>query len=444
MPKYMSEKRAQFGTKIGVIMATVGSAVGLGNIWRFPYECGTGGGAAFLIVYIAFVFLLGIPAICAEFALGRSSRKGMPLAYRNTAGNRRWDILGYASILAAFMILAFYAVVAGWTLEYIVDSATGLFKETPNAERHAQFTSFISGWRAVGWAVLFLIINAVVMLAGVVKGIERVSNILTPLLFLLLIVFCVNSLMMPGAAQGLEFMFKPDFSKLTTDVILGALGQAFFSLSLGMGCLVTYSSYFSDDTPLIKTAIHISVLDTLVAIMAGVIIFPAVFSFGMSPAEGPTLVFEVLPNIFHNMPGGSVWSFLFFVLLALASLTSIISVSEIVVAFLCDEFRMSRKKATLIITGISLVTATLCSLSFGPLASIDLFNIFDYVSSNILMPLGGMGICIFVGWKMERGTYLEHMKRNARVPAFVFDYISVGIRYVAPVCILIVFIAGLM
>lgn len=424
-------------------MATVGSAVGLGNIWRFPYECGTGGGAAFLIIYIAFVFLLGVPAICAEFTLGRSSRKGMPLSFRQTAGNRRWDVLGYASILAAFLILAFYAVVAGWTLEYIVDSATGLFKDTPNSDRHAQFTSFVSGWRGVIWAVVFLLVNACVMIGGVVKGIERVSNVLTPMLFLLLIVFCVNSLLMPGAAQGLEFMFKPDFSKLTADVVLGALGQAFFSLSLGMGCMVTYSSYFADDTPLIKTAMQISFLDTLVAIMAGVIIFPAVFSFGMSPAEGPTLVFEVLPNIFHNMPGGSFWSFLFFVLLALASLTSIISVSEIIVAFLCDVFSMKRVKATCIVTGISMVTASLCSLSFGPLASLDLFNIFDFLSSNILMPLGGMGVCVFVGWRMKRSAYLEQMKRNARVPAFVFDYISVGIRYVAPVCILIVFLAGL-
>ena len=440
----MAEKRAQFGTKIGVLMATVGSAVGLGNIWRFPYECGNGGGAAFLVVYIAFVFLLGVPAICAEFSLGRSSRKGMPLSFRVTDGSRRWDILGYASIIAAFMILAFYAVVAGWTLEYIMDSVTGLFKDTPNSDRHAQFASFVSGWRAVGWALLFLLINALVMTGGVVKGIERVSNILTPLLFLLLIVFSVNSLLMPGAAQGLEFMFKPDFSKLTTEVVLGALGQAFFSLSLGMGCLVTYSSYFSDDTPLVKTAMQISVLDTLVAVMAGVIIFPAVFSFGMSPAEGPTLVFEVLPNIFHNMPGGSFWSFLFFVLLALASLTSIISVSEIVVAFLCDCFGMTRIKATCIVTGISLVTATLCSLSFGSLAELNRFNIFDFLSSNVLLPLGGMGLCVFVGWRMKRSAYLEQMKRESGVPAFVFDYITIGIRFVAPACILTVFIAGLL
>ena len=440
----MEKARAQFGTKLGVLAATVGSAVGLGNIWRFPYECGTGGGAAFLIVYIGFVFLLGVPAICAEFILGRSSRKGMPGSFRRITGNKRWDFLGYAAILAAFMILAFYAVVAGWTLEYIVDSATGLFKDTPNTERHAQFQSFVIGWRSVLWAVVFLIINAFVMIGGVVKGIERVSNILMPLLFVILIAFCVNSLMMPGAADGLTFLFKPDFSKLTADVVLGAMGQAFFSLSLGMGCLVTYSSYFSDSTPLMKTSLQIATLDTLVAIMAGVIIFPAVFSFGMSPAEGPTLVFEVLPNIFHNMPGGSVWSFFFFVLLALASLTSIISVSEIVVAFLCDEFGMSRFKSTMAVTDLSLVLAILCSLSFGPLQSLNLFNLFDFISSNVLMPLGGMGVCVFTGWKMKKSTYVEQMRGNSNVSKWLFDSITFCMRYIAPVGILIVFIAGLL
>ena len=245
-------------------------------------------------------------------------------------------------------------------MDYIVDSCTGLFKNTPNNERHSQFMNFISGWRAVAWAIIFLLINFVVMLRGVQKGIEKVSNVMTPVLFLILIVFCVNSLFMPGASEGLTFLFKPDFSKVTTDVVLRALGQAFFSLSLGMGCLVTYSSYFKDNTPLIKTAFQIGILDTLVAILAGVVIFPAVFTFGMQPAEGPTLVFEVLPNIFHDMPGGNIWSFLFFLLLALASLTSIISVSEVVVAFLCDEFKITRKRAAIIVTAVTCVTATLC------------------------------------------------------------------------------------
>lgn len=440
----MTQKRAQFGTKLGVIAATVGSAVGLGNIWRFPYECGTSGGGAFLLVYILFVFLLGVPTICAEFSLGRSSRKGLPGAYRHTAGNSRYDLLGYGAIVAAFMILAFYAVVAGWTLEYVVDSVTGVFQDTPNNARHSQFENFVSGWRAVVWAIVFLIINALVMLGGIQKGIERMSNIMMPILFLILIAFCINSLMMPGTSEGLYFLFHPDFSKLTTETILSAMGQAFFSLSLGMGCLITYSSYFSDDTPLIKTSLQIAALDTLVAVLSGIIIFPAVFSFGMSPAEGPTLVFEVLPNIFHSMPGGQIWSLLFFLLLVLASLTSIISVSEIAVTFLCDEFRIQRKWATLWVTLISIVLATLCSLSFGPLKSLNLFNLFDYISSNILMPLGGMGVCAFVGWKMKRSAYVNQMRRAVKVPEWMFNYITFGIRYIAPVGILIVFIAGLL
>lgn len=437
------KKRAEFGTKLGVIAATVGSAVGLGNIWRFPYECGTSGGGAFLLIYILFVFLLGVPCICAEFSLGRSSRKGMPGSFRISGAGKGWGFFGWAAIAAAFMIMSFYAVVAGWTLEYIVDSIDGAIKNIPNTERHAQFTRFVSGWGSVIWAWVFLTINGVVMIGGVQKGIERVSNILMPVLFLILVAFCINSLLMPGSETGLEFLFKPDFSKITPDVVLSAMGQAFFSLSLGMGCLVTYASYFSDKTPLVKTSMQVAILDTLVAVLAGVIIFPAVFSYGMSPAAGPTLVFEVLPNIFHNMPGGSIWSFLFFVLLAVASLTSIISISEIVVAFLTDEHKISRVKATVILTLIVMVLATFCSLSFGPLQKLDLFNRFDFISSNILMPLGGMGVCAFVGWRMTRMRYIKEMRKSAQVPPFLFNLVTFGIRYIAPIGVLIVFIAGL-
>ena len=440
----MSTSRTQFSTKLGILAATVGSAVGLGNIWRFPYEAGQGGGGAFLICYILFVFLIGVPAICAEFSLGRFSRSGMPVAYRKAASSRRWDFIGYASVIAAFLIISFYSVVAGWTLEYIVDSVLGLFQSTPDSSRHAQFADFTGSWKAVGWMVVFLLINAVVMLGGVQKGIERVSNILMPLLFLILIAFCINSLTMSGASEGLGFLFKPDFTKLTPEVVLGAMGQAFFSLSLGMGCMVTYASYFGDDTPLIKTSIRIALLDTLVAIMAGIIIFPAVFSFGMSPAEGPTLVFEVLPNIFHAMPGGRIWSTLFFILLATASLTSIISDSEIIVAFLCDDLSMSRRNATIVVTAISIVTGMLCSLSFGPLANLNLFNLFDFISSNILMTLGGLGICLFVGWKMDSKEVENQLRHENGHKNALYRYILFCIRYVAPAGILIVFIAGLL
>ena len=249
---------------------------------------------------------------------------------------------------------------------------------------------------------------------------------------------------MPGFGDGVSFLFHPDFSKLTPDVILSALGQAFFSLSLGMGCLITYASYFSDNTPLVETAGQIAILDTLVAILAGIIIFPAVFSFGMSPAEGPTLVFEVLPGIFNQMSGGSIWSTLFFILLAVASLTSIISVSEIVVAFLSDEIKISRTTATWVLTAVTIVTSTLCSLSFGPLKSTNLFNIFDYVSSNILMPLGGIGVCLFVGWKMKIEDAIGELHQKTGVPMWLVKIILLIIKYVAPICILTVFLAGLL
>ncbi len=440
----MASKRAQFSSKLGIIAATVGSAVGLGNIWRFPYEAGTNGGGAFLICYCIFVFLLGMPTICAEFSLGRFSKVGMPAAYRKAAGGaRQWDFLGYAAILAAFMVLGFYSVVAGWTLEYIVESIKGFFQPEFTGDLHTRFSAFTASWKAVGWTVVFIIINGFVILGGVQKGIERVSSILMPILFVILIAFCINSLTMPGASKGLEFLFKPDFSKLNAQVILSAMGQAFFSLSLGMGCLVTYASYFGDNTPLIRTSMEIAILDTLVAILAGVIIFPAVFSFGMSPAEGPTLVFEVLPNIFSAIPGGMVWSLLFFILLAVASLTSLISVSEIVVSFLCDEFRMKRSMATIIVSLITIILGVLCSLSFGPLSDLNMFNLLDYISSNILMPLGGLGICVFIGWKMKRDSVEQQLCQLAGARDWMYEYVIFCIRYIAPVGILAVFIAGL-
>lgn len=439
----MSEHRPHFATRLGVIAATVGSAVGLGNIWRFPYEAGNHGGGAFMLCYILFVVLLGVPTICAEFALGRGSHRGLPGAFRWGSKSKKWDILGYAGIISAFMIISFYSVVAGWTLQYISDSASGFFQSADEATIHTHFTNFIGGGGAVAWTVVFLLLNAAVMIGGVQKGIERVSNILMPLMFVIIVAFVINSLCLPEARHGLEFLFKPDFSKLTPSVIIGAMGQAFFSLSLGLGCMVTYASYFPDNTPIIKSSFQIAFLDTLVAVLSGIIVFPAVFSFGLSPTEGPTLVFEVFPNIFHSMPGGRIWSILFFVLLAVASITSVISMSEIAMAFLCDMKKMSRKTATLIITGICIITASLCSLSFGPFAKLNLFNIFNNVSSNILIPLGGMGICLFVGWKLKKSVLEEQWLGKTKVPRWLFNFIFVCVRYIAPAGILAVFISGL-
>lgn len=442
-----TEKRAQFTTRLGVIATTVGSAVGLGNIWRFPYEAGAHGGGAFMLCYLFFIFLIGIPVISAEFVMGRVSRSGILGSFRYHSGGRRWDWIGYASILASILILSFYSVVAGWTMDYTYESAIGSLGEVADAARHAEFDSFISGWRPVGWMAAFLIINAAVLLGGVQKGIERISNILTPLLFVILIAFCINSLLLPAAGEGLAFLFKPDFSALTPSIVLGAMGQAFFSLSIGLGCMMTYASYFSDDTNIIRSASTTALLDTLVAVLAGVIIFPAVFSFGMQSEAGPRLAFEVLPTIFSRMPAGALWSTLFFFLLVVASLTSSISMSEIFVAFLCDEFGFRRRTATILLTAIALVLGTLCALSFGMLADVHIFGLtffdsFDYASSNILLPIGGMVISLFVGWRLDRSVLRSQLDPNGRLPRWIYYWILISLRFIAPLCILAVFLAS--
>lgn len=444
----MSEKRAQFATRLGVIATTVGSAVGLGNIWRFPYEAGVHGGGAFLLIYIGFIFLVGVPVICAEFIMGRSTRSNIFGAYRKLHGARAWSAVGYMGILASVMILSFYSVVAGWTLEYFVQSVTGALESADDSTRHAAFDTFSTGWRPLMWTIVFLAVNGCILLRGVQKGIERVSNLLMPILFVILMAFCINSLLLPGAGEGLSFLFSPDFSQVTPQVVLGALGQAFFSLSLGLGTMLTYASYFSYSTPLMKSATLTAVLDTCVAILAGIIIFPAVFSFGGEPAAGPKLVFEVLPAIFHQLPLGVVWSSLFFFLLFVASLTSTISMSEMCIAFLTEHLGMSRREATLVNTSIAMVFGSLCALSFGCLDHVKIFgltifNLFDYVTSNVMLPLGGMVISIFVGWVVDRKIVKAQLRGAGTLSPWLFGAIVFCLRYVAPSCILLVFLAGL-
>lgn len=446
----MTEKRAQFATKLGVIATTVGSAVGLGNIWRFPFEAGVHGGGAFLLIDLFFIFIVGIPVVCAEFIIGRHTGSNVRGAFRALAPGKPWGIVGYLGLLASILILSFYSVVAGWTLEYIYRSVTGFGGVTSVEGLHEQFDAFAtSDWRPVMWTLVFLAVNYVILVRGVQKGIEKMSNIMMPLLFVILIVFCINSLLMPGAAEGLEFLFRPDFSKVTPTVMLSAMGQAFFSLSLGLGCLITYSSYFNKRTPLLRTAGVMASLDTLVAILAGVIIFPAVFTFGMEPAAGPKLVFEILPSIFYHTPGSVIWSTLFFVLLFLASLSSTISMSEICIAYLTDEFGMSRRKATSCNIGVAMVLGTVCALSFGSLSGwtvcgLTVFNLFDYVSSNIILPVGGMIISVFVGWVLDRSVVrCELMSSGSGVRPWMVSIVVCCLRYVAPACIALVFIFGL-
>lgn len=443
------KERAQFTTKFGVIAATVGSAVGLGNIWRFPYEAGVHGGSAFLIIYIVCVFLIGIPVMCSEFIMGRGTHKNVLGAFKQLNNNPRWHWCSYVGILASLMILSFYSVVAGWTVEYLYQAIIGGLTSSGSHNFGSEFNSFcVSPWRNVGWTLLFLLLNFLVLIRGVQKGIEKISNIVMPLLFVMLLIFCINSLLLPEAKKGLEFLFKPDFSKITPSVVLGAMGQAFFSLSLGLSGLLIYSSYFSDKVRLVKNATIVAVLDTLVAIMAGIIIFPAVFSYGATPSEGPTLVFEVLPSIFASMPGGYIWAVMFFLLLFFASITSTISMSEISIAFFSEEYKMKRKSATLLTTGIAVIFGTLCALSFGILDELKIFgmtifNFFDYFSSNILLPLGGIIFAVFVGWYVDKKFVRDQLTNHGTIKVYTFSVIMALMRYVAPTAIALIFLYGL-
>ena len=444
-------KKNQFKTKFGVVAATVGSAVGLGNIWRFPYEAGVHGGGAFLAVYLIFVLILGVPVICAEFMIGRHTGCDVYAAFRKFKGGGPWRVVGWLGITAAILILGFYSVVAGWTVEYIYQSAIDFGGVASADELHVRFAEFSSDpLRPLWWILGFLAANYFVLVRGVERGIEKVSNILLPVLFVILLAFAINSVMLPEAGAGLRFFLKPDFSAITPAVLLGALGQAFFSLSLGLGCLITYASYFSADTPLIRTATTSALLDTLVAVIAGVIIFPAVFAFGQEPAAGPQLVFEILPSIFRNMAGGMIWSALFFVLLFVASLTSTISMFEIVIAYLVRSRGLSRVRAVNLSMAVVVVLAALCSLSFGPLAGIRLFDMgffefFDYLSSNICLPVGGMLISVFAGWIIDRNIVGYELAGSNPSPAkkMFTRAIIFSLRYIAPIGIGAVFLFGL-
>lgn len=439
----MSE-RGQFATRLGAIAATVGSAVGLGNIWRFPYETGQHGGAAFIFIYLLCVIVMGIPVIVAEFVIGRRTHKNVCGALRAIAPRGKAHWFSAICIVASILIISFYSVVCGWIVEYLYQAISGGISST--TDHKAMFEAFVSNpWRSVMWTVLFLIANFMVLRRGLKRGIERVANIMMPLLFVLLIVFCVNSLLQPGASKGLSFLFSPDFSAITPEVVLSAMGQAFFSLSLGLSCLLTYASYFKDSDSLVKNATLVAVLDTLVAVLAGVMIFPAVFSYGMTPEAGPKLIFEVLPAIFQQMPGGEVLAVLFFFLLFMASITSTISMSEISIAYFSEEHKMSRNNASLLNTVIAIVLGTLCALSFNVFSDFKifdktLFELFDYVASNILLPLGGIFFSVLVGWVINKHLVKDEITNHGSLRVRSMSSMFFSLRYVAPISIVIVFL----
>lgn len=443
--------RANFGSKLGVVLASAGSAVGLGNIWRFPFETGNHGGAAFILIYLACVLLLGAPIMIAEFLIGRRSRSNTAGAYQKLAPGTHWRWVGRMGVLAGFLILGYYSVVAGWTLEFICEAGSNSFAGKSAADFIASFNGFVSHpWRPVVWLVLFLLATHFIIVKGVEKGIEKSSKIMMPLLFVLLLVLAVCSISLPGSGAGLEFLLKPDFSKVDGNVLLGAMGQAFFSLSLGMGCLCTYASYFRSDTNLPRTAFNVSIIDTLVAFLAGIIIFPAAFSVGIQPDAGPSLLFITLPNVFQQAFGSMPWlaitlSLMFYVLLALAALTSTISLHEVVTAYLHEEFNLTRKKAAWMVTTGCIVLGVFCSLSLGPgkeytLFGLTLFDLFDFVTAKIMLPLGGMFIAIFTGWYLDKRIVWEEISNNGTLKIQIYWLLIFILRFIAPVAIAFIFI----
>lgn len=439
-----------FTSNFGAIAAAAGSAIGLGNIWRFPYTVGQNGGGAFLILYIAFVFLLGVPIMMSEFAIGRRTGQNAVGAFRALAPRRKgWAFVGLWGVITTLIVYSFYSVVTGWTLEYVVLSCSGGLSGKTPAEVSQVFADFSTGtfW-PIFYQVIFLILTSAVILLGVQKGIEKFSKVLMPLLFVLMILLCIRSVTLSGASDGVAFLFKPDFSKLTGASVLSALGQAMFSLSIGLGVLITYGAYVRKEDNLFSTSVIIASADTFIAVLAGVAIFPAVFAFGMSPASGPSLVYEVLPNVFNSMPGGYIFAIIFFVLLTIAALTSTISMMEAPVMMIIQEWKVKRVTATLLISALLLVTGVICTLSFGPLSHIQIFgqNIFgflDKLTATYMLPLGALTIIIFLGWFYPKIEVKDELTNAGRLRAGYFNIFYFTIRYIAPLALAAVLIAGI-
>ena len=443
------EQRGNFGTKIGVILATAGSAVGLGNVWRFPYMTGQDGGAAFILVYLLCMLFLGLPGMISEFIIGRHSASNAARAYKNLSNGKPWQIVGFIGIFTSTVILGFYAVVAGWCLQYLFVSLIGQVNGDAEYVKNSFFEFSSDAVRPLIWTIAFILITHAVVVRGVRRGIEKASNLLMPTLFVLLLILVVASCMLPEAWKGVDFLLNPDFSKLTKGVFLDALGQAFFSLSLGTVCLCTYASYFSRRTNLAKSALQIAGIDTVIAILAGLMIFPAAFSVGVNPDSGPSLIFITLPNVFQQAFGSMpvvayVVSVLFYALLSLAALTSTISMHEIGTAFFYEELHISRKKGACIETVFAVVIGIFCSLSCGAVEldvfGVDFLSACDYLTSNILMPTGALLTSLFIGWFVPRKTVRDEFTNWGTVNRGVFSLWLFAVRFVCPVCIVIIFL----
>ncbi len=441
--------RAQFSSKFGLIAAAAGSAIGLGNIWKFPYITGVYGGAAFLFVYLGFILAIGLPVMLSELIIGRKSRRNAFGAFKKLAPGTPWMMIGSFGVAAAFLILSFYGVVAGWSIKYIIFSITNHFHNSTPGEIAQSFNTFIADpLSPLIYQVIFMVLTGAIVIIGVQKGIERYSKVLMPVLLVLIIILDIRAVTLKGAGEGLHFLFNPDFSKLSFEGVLSALGHAFFSLSLGMGTLITYGSYVNKNDNLINTALQVTVADTVIAILAGIAIFPAVFAFNIEPGQGVGLIFITLPNVFMQMPGGHIFSILFFVLLTIAALTSAISILEVVVAYFTEELKIKRQISTIFATALITLLGIICSLSLGIFSDIEIakrniFDFLDHISANILLPLGGMFIALFMGWAFGKYRVFREVAHGGKLKGWLLKIFMILVKFVAPLAIFIVFLQGL-
>jgi len=445
--------RESFGSRFGALVAMAGSAVGLGNLWRFPYLVGENGGAAFIIVYIALSFLICLPIFISEFVIGRRSQKNAFAAFRDLSGGGIWSAVGLFTIIVPLVVLSYYSVIGGWSIEYFVKSLT--FSFTGNDSQTAMstmFSSFVSNpWLPLICHTGFLLATTIIVVIGIKDGIEKFSKVMMPILFFIVIAIAIYSLTLPGASKGVDYLFNPDFSKIDAKACAAALGQAFFSLSLGFGTIMTYASYVDKKENILFQSTSTAISDLMFALIAGVAIMPAVFAFGLNPQSGPGLVFETLPYVFSQMPAGGIVAILFFIALLVAALTSSISMLEVAVAYLVEERKFSRIGACITLFVLCWIVGALCSLSFGPLSNIQiggrgLFDFFDNLSSNVLMTLGSLFTVLFVGWRLKKTDIYDEFTNGGTLStnARIFGILWFLIRYVAPVAIIVIFLTNLL
>ena len=445
--------RESFGSRFGALVAMAGSAVGLGNLWRFPYLVGENGGAAFIIVYIALSFLICLPIFISEFVIGRRSQKNAFAAFRDLSGGGIWSVVGLFTIVVPLVVLSYYSVIGGWSIEYFVKSLT--FSFTGNDSQTAMstmFSSFVSNpWLPLICHTGFLLATTIIVVIGIKDGIEKFSKVMMPILFFIVIAIAIYSLTLPGASKGVDYLFNPDFSKIDAKACAAALGQAFFSLSLGFGTIMTYASYVDKKENILFQSTSTAISDLMFALIAGVAIMPAVFAFGLNPQSGPGLVFETLPYVFSQMPAGGVVAILFFIALLVAALTSSISMLEVAVAYLVEERKFSRIGACITLFVICWIVGALCSLSFGPLSNIQIggrgiFDFFDNLSSNILMTLGSLFTVLFVGWRLKKTDIYDEFTNGGTLStnAKLFGVLWFLIRYIAPLAIITIFLTNLL